>query len=63
MLLIVTSWITTVPPLPMIASSTPCQMSRPASVTMNDGTPITATKTPWANPIRQPAATARTIAM
>ena len=42
---------------------TPCQISRPASVTTNDGTPIFATIAPWPRPIAPVTITARAIAM
>ena len=41
---------------------TPCQASRPASVTTNDGTPMNATNEPWKTPISAPTAIAMRIA-
>ena len=36
---------------PSVRWTTPCQASRPASVTTNDGTPMIATNEPWKAPI------------
>ena len=54
MLLIVSSWIT-ITPWVIDFWITPCQISKPASVTTNDGTPISATIEPWNAPITVPA--------
>ena len=43
------SWITITPGT--VRLITPCQISKPASVTTNDGTPISATNEPWKAPI------------
>ena len=51
MLLIVSSWIGIVPPLPRIFRSTPSQKRRPASVTTNEGRPILVMIVPWRIPI------------
>jgi hypothetical protein len=48
-LLIVLSWITITPG--SVGWITPCQIRSPASVTTNDGTPISATNEPWKAPI------------
>ena len=58
MLLIVLSWIT-ITPGDRFAWITPCQISKPASVTTNDGTPISATIEPWKAPISVVARIAR----
>jgi hypothetical protein len=48
--LIVLSWIT-ITPWVIVRRITPCQIRKPASVTTNDGTPISATIEPWKAPI------------
>ena len=40
---------------------TPCQASRPASVTTNAGTPISATNEPWNTPMHGATISATTI--
>ena len=62
MLLIVSSWMVIVPPLPRILRSTPSQKSRPASVTMNEGRPIRVMIVPWRIPIPAQASSAAAIA-
>ncbi len=55
------SWITTTPGT--ASWMTPCQTSKPASVTTNDGTPIRATNDPWSAPIAVVARIARAMQM
>ena len=56
--MIVLSWITITPGV-IVRWITPCQISKPASVTTNDGTPIRATIEPWKAPISVAARIAR----
>ncbi len=53
-LLTVSSWIT-ITPSGIDFRTTPCQISKPASVTTNEGTPMSATTDPWKAPISMPA--------
>ena len=52
------SWITITPP-GIERRITPCQISKPASVTTKDGTPTSATIDPWKAPISDAASSAR----
>ena len=52
------SWMTIVPELPMIVSTTPFQASRPAKVTTKLGTPIFANQKPCSKPMAAPAPSA-----
>ena len=61
-LLTVSSWITSTP-CGIDFRTTPCQISKPASVTTNDGTPMSATIEPWNAPMAVPATSAARIAM
>ena len=56
-MLIAGSWITITPGT--VRWITPCQISKPASVTTNDGTPTSATIDPWKAPISAAARIAR----
>ena len=49
------------PPAPSVTWITPCQASRPASVTTNAGTPMIATNEPWKAPISVAIASATMI--
>ena len=60
--LTVWSWITSTP-CGIDFRTTPCQISKPARVTTNDGTPISAMIDPWNAPIAVPAASAARMAM
>ena len=53
MLLIRSVWIR-ITPCGIDFKMTPCQIWKPASVTTNDGTPISATIEPWKAPIAMP---------
>ena len=52
----------TVPPSPRIRSMTPCRNSSPASVTMNEGSPILVMIVPHSSPIRAQTTSAAAIA-
>ena len=54
-------WMMIRPPAPSVRWITPCQTSSPASVTTNDGTPMSATNEPWNAPISAATPSARTI--
>ena len=56
--MILLSWMT-ITPWVIVRRITPCQISKPASVTTNDGTPIRATIEPWKAPISVAARIAR----
>ncbi len=62
MLLMVSFWMT-ITPWVIDCWITPCQISYPASVTTNEGTPISATTEPWAAPISVAATIASAIAI
>ena len=61
-LLTVWFWMT-ITPCGIDFRITPCQISYPASVTTNDGTPISATIEPWNAPIAVPTMIAARIAI
>ena len=52
----------TVPVVPSTRSCTPCQTRKPASVTTNAGTPMTANQNPWKAPSPAPSASMITVA-
>jgi hypothetical protein len=62
MSLMMSFWIRIDPPLPRILSITPCQKSRPARVTTNDGSPIRVISVPWRTPISAHTTSAAAIA-
>ena len=62
MSLMMLSWIRIDPPSPRILSITPCQNSRPANVTTNDGSPMRVIKDPCRIPINAHTTSAAAIA-